>query len=1269
MMQHSNRQKLDTSSGAIKKLPTHKHRDKDVNSSKKKSTLIKDLKVNSKVYSDYSTPIVRDTQGNDKYFAQTKYSYDVQFNKSLSAVDKLEPLQNRTWTRRNSEESHYAPLRSLPHWMWVRNNREQSNDSPPSNNPLNYEWRVDTSESTNNQTSQSLKESLHPPNNSVKFSNTAKSQCEDTRGALSNVRINREIKYSNTQSSQSQLGNNSENPMIDFKDKPKIFGIVKMLAMLSSGEMDDNKASKIIQVCSTSFLECLANFINNFQNEFEGMNDSKSFLCDLLTFLCVVLKEFPLSICQRFDKAFENVEELMKHIDTSNKDSLSEKLNLIYLTFKCQLKLNLEKKELIYKQIESKVVCKDRQKLSIFPKINELFNTILFDSETNEAFQNIEEYLNVHYVSVQKSLFGSFRDGIMDYINETTLGEKTSVKTTTHIMFYHNVLFMNPYFLDGKVYTVINLIKDQLPKSDISFSVGTLLCFTKDRFKTVIYATVVCVDETGIKEGIFVVELLNENACADHLYAGKYVMAISHIDFKHSFYVLEALKKKNTETFPEKYTRLIIDRYVEIKTPPYLIKKPAVKYSIRNIPKQIPVLNTQVYPSEKKFKLDVFQIQAFKTALTKELAIIDGLPGSGKKYLGTKLVEVLLDNSSAWQEVDEPILVLCHSTSTMESILESLLPVTDQIVLVTNKQTLNSKLQQFHLLYKRSEAIYPKLTAIINMRDNLQKVISEMKQITSDMSEISKANGILNLQCLIKFEAISRLHCAGFCQLVAHPEEIFYKWLMLKTKLTPQHEKAVEKREVDSFYEMRVNKEVSDIERDFKLDQGDKYTQLTFAETVLNLEKESLAVNAQMRKLQDLWGENGKVVHDDILKLLDIYEDLKKLKSVLKRQLSNEVQQDLGLLRYLLKMKNVHDMKPKERWLLYRHWVSKIKTQLWKRFQQFHCVFLKLVHDYELIRYSQELEIMRNCKVLGMTIDQAVKHYKILEEVKSKIVIVEEANAIPEADLVVCLSKDCSHLILIGNYQPGGSRTGLSLMDRLVRNGVKTNTLSVQHRSPPEMCRLLVPTIYGKPEGHCITTEHSRVQGMCNNVFFVKHNKPEKVVQTGTLLSYQNVHEAQFLLALSRYLLLQRYSSEHITILTPFVGQWSYLQNVLSNSPNEKVQVKMVNDFEGKENSLILLSLVRSNGNGKIDEMKNEKLVCTMLSRAKKGLYIIGDIDTLAKCSPVWFKIQNALVKEEAIGEFLTLRCRTHPDHLTQVLQPQDFDKSQKCGCSLSRFP
>nr|CAD7194347.1 unnamed protein product [Timema douglasi] len=439
---------------------------------------------------------------------------------------------------------------------------------------------------------------------------------------------------------------------------------------------------------------------------------------------------------------------------------------------------------------------------------------------------------------------------------------------------------------------------------------------------------------------------------------------------------------------------------------------------------------------------------------------------------------------------------------------------------------------------------------------------------------------------------------------MAHPEEIFYKWLMLKTKSTPHHEKAVEKRGVDSFYEMGFNKEVSDIERDFRLDQVDKYTQLNFTETVLNLEKESLAVNAQMRKLQDLWGENGKVVHDDILKLLDIYEELKKLKSVLKRQLSNEVQQDLGLLRL-----NIEEVNPHLRG-------GRVENRLGKTTPS-----------------SPERDSSLSLFVLGSLVQHKTN---ALANYAPKTVIVEEANEIPEADLVVCLSKDCSHLILIGNYQPGGSKTGLSLMDRLVRNGVKTNTLSAQHRSPPEICRLLVPTIYGKPEGYCITTEHSRVQGMCNNVFFVKHNKPEKVVQTGTILSYQNVHEAQFLRALSRYLTLQGYSSQHITILTPFLGQWTYLQNVLSNSPNEKAQVKMVNDFEGKENSLILLSLVRSNGNGKIDEMKNEKLVCTMLSRAKKGLYIIGDIDTLAKCSPVWFKIHNALVKEEAIGPVMS---------------------------------
>ena len=54
------------------------------------------------------------------------------------------------------------------------------------------------------------------------------------------------------------------------------------------------------------------------------------------------------------------------------------------------------------------------------------------------------------------------------------------------------------------------------------------------------------------------------------------------------------------------------------------------------------------------------------------------------------------------------------------------------------------------------------------------------------------------------------------------------------------------------------------------------------------------------------------------------------------------------------------------------------------------------------------------------------------------------------------------------------------------------------------------------------------------------------------------------------------------------------------------VKITVVDNFQGEENDIILLSLVRSNREAKIGFLKTENRVCVALSRAKKGFYIIG---------------------------------------------------------------
>jgi superfamily I DNA and/or RNA helicase len=54
-------------------------------------------------------------------------------------------------------------------------------------------------------------------------------------------------------------------------------------------------------------------------------------------------------------------------------------------------------------------------------------------------------------------------------------------------------------------------------------------------------------------------------------------------------------------------------------------------------------------------------------------------------------------------------------------------------------------------------------------------------------------------------------------------------------------------------------------------------------------------------------------------------------------------------------------------------------------------------------------------------------------------------------------------------------------------------------------------------------------------------------------------------------------------------------------------RITAVDNFQGEENDIILLSLVRSNPQNRIGYLSEANRICVALSRAKKGLYVIGN--------------------------------------------------------------
>lgn len=168
-------------------------------------------------------------------------------------------------------------------------------------------------------------------------------------------------------------------------------------------------------------------------------------------------------------------------------------------------------------------------------------------------------------------------------------------------------------------------------------------------------------------------------------------------------------------------------------------------------------------------------------------------------------------------------------------------------------------------------------------------------------------------------------------------------------------------------------------------------------------------------------------------------------------------------------------------------------------------------------------------------------------------------------------------------------------------------------------------------------------------VFFYHHTSPEK--EEGS--SFYNVHEAVMSLNLALYLIRDHgISPNRITILATYTAQLFNLINTRRSRQYNQiagVRITVVDNFQGEENDIIILSLVRNNNRSSVGFLRTDNRVCVALSRARNGLFILGNIRMLASASPLWSQMEQVLLEHGEIGEEFPLRCNEHHQTVRKV--------------------
>jgi superfamily I DNA and/or RNA helicase len=116
-------------------------------------------------------------------------------------------------------------------------------------------------------------------------------------------------------------------------------------------------------------------------------------------------------------------------------------------------------------------------------------------------------------------------------------------------------------------------------------------------------------------------------------------------------------------------------------------------------------------------------------------------------------------------------------------------------------------------------------------------------------------------------------------------------------------------------------------------------------------------------------------------------------------------------------------------------------------------------------------------------------------------------------------------------------------------------------------------------------------------------NRFEKRIKDST--SLQNPLEADIISIMANIFLKSGFSSENIGIISPYEDQ----RNLISSLTN--IEVKTVDGYQGREKDIMIISTVRSNQKRDIGFLSDMRRLNVALTRARRKMIMVGDVDTL----------------------------------------------------------
>ncbi|KGO51306.1 Zinc finger, CCCH-type [Penicillium expansum] len=699
--------------------------------------------------------------------------------------------------------------------------------------------------------------------------------------------------------------------------------------------------------------------------------------------------------------------------------------------------------------------------------------------------------------------------------------------------------------------------------------------------------------------------------------------------FEPALQALQSMKAAQTLPFSELFVPWVSDDFnISDMAPPLYASQPGFAFNLRCLMKDDTNFYVRVnQPSDVKYvqdhsTLDDAQAHALINCLKRKLGLIQGPPGTGKSYTGVALIKVLLANKEAAGGKLGPILCVTYTNHALDQLLEALLNnnVTSQIVRI-GSQSKSERLERF----------------------NLQTVSKDTARTKVEKKERWSTAERLSL-CEDEFRALGLKNEVPISRLKSY----------IQRTDPDHHDQLFSLVQEDGFLRVKTD------------------SPQTAISSWLDSAAKDNACARPVNELQNI---------------------------------------------------NVFEMSRKERQHLYGRWCRDCRAEIDESVRQIISSHRAAKQGYDSVQDEMHLRCLAQVDIIGATTAGLARRLNMFRRLPCKFMICEEAGEVLESHLLTAFIPSVEHAILIGDQQQlrpqvhnydlssenprGGVQYSLdiSLFERLVSSnkgpmdcGAPFSTLETQRRMHPSIARLIRETLYPKLKDDPSVSKYPEIMGMRKRLFWLDHRLREGGSDSDAMsTSHWNSYEIDMTVSLVNHLIQQgAYKHGDIAVLTPYLGQLYRLRKRLDElyaivvgdrdcedlkqagyadyeakdkskikaALSQTLRVATVDNFQGEEAKVVVISLVRSNAKNQCGFLRTSNRINVLLSRAQHGMYIIGNSETSIHV-PMWAQVVKILKQDKNIGKTLELQCPRHPDTPIAVSTPEDFPKFSPEGGNL----